>query len=117
MKTIFTFLLMFACMVSFTAGATTTKLEQKEKTELVKAFSVETSAVSVANDYQVVFIALNATIRESFERIKPVTFKETIVDVGWRNSNYNLYFKSDLLQKNRIHKFSNKEIVRIRTNC
>lgn len=127
MKAISMFIMTLICMVSFTAGATTTKLEQKQKTELVKAFSVETSIVSVGNDYQVVFVETDAKIKtefkvKSFGQIKPLTFVATIDDVGWRNSrfNYNLNLKSNLPGTYRIPidaNLHNKERVKIRCDC
>jgi hypothetical protein len=115
------------CMVSFTAGATTTKPEQKQKTEFVKGLTAEINAVSVANDCQVAFVARDAIIKtefkvKSFELIKPITSDAINDDVGWRNSslNYNLHLKINLPGTNRIpiaSKFSNKEKSTIRCDC
>ena len=92
------------CMVSFTAGETTTKLEQKQKTEIVKGFITEINAVSVDNYFRVVCVRTENS------------------DVGWRNSilNYNLNSKSNLPGINRIpitSNFCNNERVNIRCDC
>lgn len=96
-------------MVSFTSGATTTKTEQKQKTEFVKGLTFDINAVSVENDFKVVFVNTDAKIKtefevKSFELIKPITSHETNDDVGWRNStlNYNLNLKRNLPVTNRI---------------
>jgi hypothetical protein len=114
-------------MVSFTAGATTTKLEQKQKTEFVKTFNVETIAVSVEIDYPFVSVVTEATTKKdvkvkSFELIKPITSEATNDDVGWRDLmfNYSYILKSNLPGIDRIpiaSNFSNKERVKIRCDC
>jgi hypothetical protein len=110
-------------MISFTAGATTTKLEQKQKTEFVKTFNVESNAVSVENNCQFVFVLTDAKIKtdfkvKSFEVIKPIILSEaTNDDVGWRNSrlNYNLNLKTNRISI--VSNCSNKEKVKIRCDC
>ncbi len=119
--------MVLVCLTSFTAGATTTKLEQKQKTELVKGFTTTINAVSVENDYQFVFVSSDAKIKtefevKSFELIKPITSQAINDDVGWRDSglNYNLNLKSNLLALSRIpiaSNFSNKERANIRCDC
>lgn len=96
-------------MVSFTAGATTTKPEQKQKTEFVKGLTFGINPVSVENDFKVAFVSTDAKIKtefevKSFELMKPITSNETNDDVGWRYSklNYNLNLKSNLPVANRI---------------
>lgn len=78
-------------MVSFTAGATTTKLEQKQKTEFVKVLDAQTNAVSVVNDCQVAFqdaAQINGFIAVEFKiESEPRTHLAIITDVGWRKSN------------------------------
>lgn len=119
--------MVLVCLTSFTTGATTTKLEQKQKTELVKGFTTTINAVSVANDYQVVFVSTDAKIKtefkvKSFELIKPSTSQAINDDVGWYCSmlSYNSYLKSNLPGLSRIpiaSNFSNKERVKIRCDC
>ena len=127
MKTIFTFLMVLVCLTSFTAGATTTKPEQKQKTELVKEFPFQANAVSVENDYQVAFEFSDATIKtefevKSFDGIKPITLQATNTDVGWRSSriNYSQYSNSNLPEINRIPfnlDFHKRGKAKIRYDC
>lgn len=109
-------------MVSFTAGATTTKPEQKQKTEFVKGLTFDINAVSVENDFKGAFVSTDAKIKiefevKSFELIKPITSHETNDDVGWRYStlNYNLNLKSNLPGINRIPIAANS--CKIRCDC
>jgi hypothetical protein len=113
-------------MVSFTAGATTTKPEQKQKTEFIKGVTTQINAVSVENHYQVVFVNTDAKIKtefkvKSFEVNKPITSEATNDDVGWKVSkkNYTNYSKSNLSETNRIPIVSlcHKTKTRIRSDC
>lgn len=76
-------------MVSFTAGATTTKLGHKQKTEFTKTFDVTVNAVSVVN--KVVFKSTTQVKDFNVLRFKIVAESQNqlaiITDVGWRNSN------------------------------
>jgi hypothetical protein len=112
-------------MVSFTAGATTTKPEQKQKTEFIKGLTFDVNAVSVENDYQFAFVATDAKIKrvfkvKSFELIKPITSEAINDDVGWRNSRFNYNLKSILPKTIGIpiaSKFTDKKKLTVRCNC
>lgn len=114
-------------MVSFTAGATTTGPEQKQKTEFVKDFDIGAKAVSVVNDCFILSVTADKQSKtefkvKSFETIRPVTYEaKNDDDVGWRVSSlsYNRSLKNSLPEKNRIPiaGFYNKERVKIRCDC
>ena len=115
------FIMMLICMVSFTAGATTAKLDQKRKTELVKEFKFQTNAVSVVNKIKVVSVLAYATIKKEI-KVKFFETKEvTNDDVGWNSLgiNYTNYLKSSFSENNRIHfaVLINKTKVKIRIDC
>lgn len=106
--------IMLIGMISLTAFATTSKLEQKQKTEFDFEPSVQIEAVNVANDFQVVFVLTNSAILKNskvevftISNVNP--FLAELTDVGWKRKkqsyqsisyqdnlleNYNLNFKN-----------------------
>lgn len=83
-------------MLSFTASATTVKLEQKAKTEIVKGFEIQKTQVGVVTDLNFDFVKVG-----DFEMLKRKLFyfeskrltgnQKAILDVGWnlqRKINY-----------------------------
>jgi hypothetical protein len=124
MKNIRSVFILLIGMISITAFATTSKLDQKQKTELKTDLSVQIESVNVANDFQVVFVMTNSAILSNSEvkvfafSINPVA---VLKDVGWQSKkktyqpisyhdklleNYNLNFKSQF-----------KPFANIRSNC
>lgn len=69
-------------MISITAFATTSKLEQKQKTEFKMEPTFQIEAVNVANDFQVAFVLTRVTFLESTLVVEP--FLAIITDVGWK---------------------------------
>jgi hypothetical protein len=116
--------IMLIGMISLTAFATTSKLEQKQKTEFDYEPSVQIEAVNVANDFQVAFVLTTATILNNSE-VKVFTIYinplAVLNDVGWKRKkqtyqsisyhdklleNYNLNFKSQF-----------NSVPNMRSNC
>lgn len=74
--------------MAFTVTATTTaKLEQKQKTELVKEFSFQINDVIVVNEYQFASFQ-DVAIFKIFNEPKAVN--AAFLDVGWRSSGQKL---------------------------
>ena len=111
-------------MINLTAFATTSKLEQKQKTEFKTETSFQIEAVNVANDFQVAFVLTNSAILNNSEVkvftifINPVA---VLNDVGWQIEKQSYQFISyqeklpgnyNLNIKNQFHSAPN-----IRSNC
>lgn len=78
-------------MISLTATATTAKLEQKQKPELVKEFTLQTKTVNVENELHAVIFQDVAYFQESNEPVLKtsndhVTSFAIVSDVGWKSS-------------------------------
>ena len=111
-------------MISMTAFATTSKLEQKQKTELNIEPSVQIEAVNVVNDFQVAFVLTGATFLNSGEVkvftffINPVAF---LKDVGWKSEKqtYQSILYQDKLLENYNLNFKNQfnSVPNMRSNC
>lgn len=119
--------IMLIGMISLTAFATTSKLEQKPTTTLTPVQSVCIEVVNVAT-VDFVFYEINLKVQSIANAYftlksenKPLTLVAAIDDVGWKVSeqNYNNYFKSNLSKTNRIPFVSlcNKTKARIRSDC
>lgn len=111
-------------MISMTAFATTSKLEQKQKTEFKTEPSFQIEAVNVANDFQVAFVLTNSTILKNSEvkvftfSINPVT---VLKDVGWKGKkqSYQSILYQDKLLENYNLNFKNQfnSVPNMRSNC
>lgn len=111
-------------MISLTAFATTSKLDQKQQTEFNIETSVQIEAVNVANDFQVVSVS-GATFLNNGE-VKAFTFSivpeiNSIDDVGWQSEKqtYQSIVYQDKLLENYNLNFKNQftPVVNIRSNC
>lgn len=112
MKNIRSVFILLIGMISLTAFAATSKLDQKQKTELKMKPSFQIEAVNVANDFQVAFVLTRVSFLKNSEAevftfsINPVA---VLKDVGWQRKkqsylsilyndklleNYNLNFKT-----------------------
>ncbi len=122
MKSIRSLIMIAICMIVFTSTAVTAKTEQKSQCEFVKDISPVATAVFTANDYSVVSVYADATIKtefkvKSFEQNEPITYLAIITDVGWRSSNrlFNKIIYREKLQENL---FTNDNPTRYcRSNC
>jgi len=111
-------------MISLTAFATTSKLEQKQKTEFKMEPSFQIEAVNVANDFQVVFVLTNSAILKNSEVevftifINPVAI---LNDVGWKRKkqSYQSISYQDKLLENYTLNFKNhfNSVPNMRSNC
>jgi hypothetical protein len=118
--------IMLIGMISLTAFATTSKLEQKPKTTLTPVQSVCIEVVNVAT-VDFVFYEINSKVlsNKAYFTLKnvdePCNTLAYLDDVGWNDSrfNYNQYFKSNLPSTNRIPIVSlcHKTKARIRSDC
>ncbi len=129
MKSIHSFILIAVCMIAFTATATTAKLEQKQKAELVQEYTFLANAVSVVNDYQIataVAEAKNFVSNEAhvFVIVKEsITFNDIVIDVGYSDSKQ--LFLQEIYQKELLSNYNkennlpdrNKVSNRIRNDC
>jgi hypothetical protein len=112
-------------MISLTAFATTSKLEQKQKTEFKIEPSVQIEAVNVANDFQVAFVSTGVTFLESTlvlvdqRNVEP--FLAIITDVGWQSKkqSYQSISYQDKLLENYNLNFKNQfnSVPNMRSNC
>lgn len=112
MKRIHSVFILLIGMISITAFATTSKLDQKQKTEFIIEPSVQIEAVNVANDFEVAFVLTSTPFLNNSE-VKVLTFSINPVAVlkyvGWQSEkqtyqstsypdklleNYNLNFKN-----------------------
>jgi len=120
MKTLRFLSIMVIGMMALTVTATTTaKLEQKQKTELVKEFSFQINDVIVVNEYQVASFQ-DVAIFKIFN--EPKTVNTAFLDVGWRSSAQELtsiQYKEKLLEncnENLVY-LTNKRARSIRSDC
>jgi len=124
MKNIRTVCILLIGMISSTAFATTSKLDQKQKTEFKIEPSVQIEAVNVANDFQVVFVLTNSTILKNSE-VKVFTFSinpvAVLKDVGWQSEKqtYQSISYHDKLLENYNLNFKNQfnSVPNMRSNC
>lgn len=124
MKRIHSVFILLIGMISLTAFATTSKLDQKQQTELNIEPSVQIEAVNVANDFQVVSVS-GATFLNN-GKVKAFTFSivpeiNSIDDVGWQSEKqtYQSIVYQDKLLENYNLNFKNQftPVVNIRSNC
>lgn len=111
-------------MISLTAFATTSKLDQKQKTEFKIEPSVQIDAVNVVNDFQVAFVLTSAPFLNNSEvkvftiSINPVAI---LKDVGWQREKqtYQSIQYHDKLLENYNLNFKNqfKSVPNMRINC
>jgi len=118
--------IMLIGMISLTAFATTSKLEQKSKPTIILDQKVYVDVVNVekANDINVVqlnpqsFTNAQVFLKTVDESFNSLTYLD---DVGWTYSriNYNLHSKSNLPATNRIPIVSliSKSKTKIRSDC
>jgi hypothetical protein len=124
MKNIRSVFILLIGMISLTAFASTSKLDQKQKTEFKVEPSVQIEAVNVANDFQVVFVLTRTTFLNNSEVkgftifINPVAI---LNDVGWKieKQTYQLTSYHDKLLENYNLNFKNqfKPVANMRSNC
>lgn len=119
MKNIRSVFILLIGMVSLTAFATTSKLDQKQKTELVSEFTFQANDVIVVNEYQVTPF-VDATIIKSFA--DSVIINAVITDVGWRKPEHkftSIQYKEKLLENcNDNFVYLNKKVANsIRSDC
>lgn len=111
-------------MISLTAFATTSKPDQKQKTEFKTEPSVQFESVNVANDFQVVFVSTRATILNNGE-VKVFTFSinpvAVLKDVGWQSEKqtYQMISYKDKLLENYNLNLKNQfnSVPNIRSSC
>ena len=122
MKSIRSLIMIAICMIVFTSPAVTAKTEQKSQCEFVKDISPVATAVFTANDYNLVSVFADATIKtefkvKSFEPKEPLTCLAIITDVGWRSSNqlFNKIFYREKLKENLFT--SDNPTRYCRSNC
>ena len=100
MKKIFSVCILAICMISTTAFSSTTKLDQKSKTEIVKQELVSVDVLAnvefTGYEFPVVLANKNETLVVSIVEAKtllvsnPISFCE---DVGWRYCRINYNYK------------------------
>ncbi len=111
-------------MISLTAFATTSKLEQKQKTEFKTEPSFQIESVSVVNDFQFAFVLTRAHFLNNSEvevftiSINPVA---VLKDVGWKRKkeSYQSISYQDKLLENYNLNFKNQfnSVPNMRSNC
>ncbi len=111
-------------MINLTAFATTSKLEQKQKTEFKTECSFQIEAVNVENDYQVDFVLTrayflnNSEVKVFANFINPVA---VLNDVGWKikKQSYQFISYQEKLLKNYNSNTKNQfhSSFNIRSNC
>ncbi|TDO68840.1 hypothetical protein EV143_11824 [Flavobacterium chryseum] len=128
MKPIRSLFLIAIGMMVFTATATTAKLEQKQKTELVKEFSLPTNEVSVEKENPAVSFILIDTQTQSIKAQalkvsnEPESLYAIIKDVGWRSQKGNTTTKTlkekfpDNLNKESVN-LIHRENTKTKDNC
>jgi hypothetical protein len=124
MKNIRSVFILLIGIISLTAFATTSKLDQKQKTEFKSEPSVQIEAVNVANDFQVDFVLTNSAILNNSEvkvftiSINPVAISN---DVGWQieKQTYQLTSYNDKLLENYNLNFKSQfnPVANMRSNC
>ena len=118
--------IMLIGMISLTAFATTSKLEQKPTTTITPVQSVCIEVVNVAT-VDFVLCEINSKVLSNYAYFTLKNVDETyntlayLDDVGWNDSrfNYNLLSKSNLPSNNRIPfvSLSHKTKAKIRSDC
>lgn len=119
--------IMLIGMISLTAFATTSKLEQKSKPTITLNQKVYVDVVNVeAQDFiyaEVKTKPMSFTNAQSFLKTvdEPFNSLTYLDDVGWIDLriNYNLHLKSNLTGTNRIPfvRLINKTKIKIRSDC
>ena len=104
MKSIRSLIMIAICMIVFTSTAVTAKTEQKSQCEFVKDISPVAVAVFTANDYNLISVIADATIKtefkaKSFEVKQPIISEATNDDVGWQSKK--IYFIT--FYKEKLH--------------
>jgi hypothetical protein len=124
MKNIRSVFILLIGMISLTAFASTSKLDQKQKTEFKVEPSVQIEAVKVVNDFQVVFVLTRASFLNNSEVKGFAIFINPIAilnDVGWKSEKqtYQLTSYHDKLLENYNLNFKNqfKPVANMRSNC
>ena len=111
MKAIRSLFMIAIGMMVFTATATTAKLEQKQKSELVKQVTAPTNAV-VVNEFQAVSIKTDVAKSNDINVVQletvtyPVNYLAIVTDVGWRSLrqlNKNIPYTEKLLENCNLH--------------
>ncbi len=126
MKNIRSVFILLIGMISLTAFASTSKLDQKQKTEFKIEPSVQIEAVNVANDFQVVFVLTRTTFLNNSEvkgfaisNVNP--FLAELTDVGWKRKkqSYQSISYQDKLLENYNLNFKNQfnSVPNMRSNC
>jgi len=91
MKNIRSVFILLIGMISLTAFATTSKLDQKPTTALTTDHSICIEAVNVDYTFQVVSVPVNATFSEiiinDFSQRNFQSFLAIVTDVGWQSGN------------------------------
>jgi hypothetical protein len=121
MKNIRSVFILLIGMISLTAFATTSKLDQKQKTEFKSEPSVQIEAVNVANDFQVVSVSTVTFLNNSEVKVFTISINPVAIsnDVGWQGEKqtYQITSYNDkLLENYNTYKLQNAA-VRIRDNC
>lgn len=124
MKNIRSVFILLIGMISLTAFATTSKLDQKQKTEFKSEHSVQIEAVNVANDFQVISVSTVAFLNNSEVKVFTISINpviNSITDVGWQTEKqtYQLTSYYDKLLENYNLNFKNqfKPVANMRSNC
>lgn len=124
MKNIRSVFILLIGMISLTAFATTSKLDQKQKTEFKSEPSVQIEPVNVANDFQVISVHTgviflnNSEVKVFTISINPVAISN---DVGWQTEKqaYQLISYHDKLLENYNLQFTSlkRAAATIRNDC
>lgn len=123
MKSMNRFIMLIIGMMVFTATAHTAKLEQKQKTELVKDYTI-TKTECVNEVFTPVFTCVslkNNNVKVIVFANDPLTYFAIITDVGWRNfqrQTKNIAYKEKLLDSLKSNSIKNSlvQVHRIRSN-
>ena len=111
-------------MISLTAFATTSKLDQKQKTEFNTEQSFQIEDVHVANDFRVISVLTEVTFLNN-GKVKVFTFyinPVTILkDVGWKSekqTHQSISYHGKLLENYNLN-FKNQfnSVPNMRSNC
>ena len=123
MKRIHSVFILLIGMISITAFATTSKPDQKQKTEFKTEQLFQIEAVNVGNDFQVAFVLTSTPFLHNSEA-KVFTFSinpvAVLKDVGWQSEKQTYQSTSypDKLLENYNLNFKNqfKSVPNIRSN-
>lgn len=111
-------------MISLTAFATTSKLDQKQQTEFNIEPSVQIEAVNVANDFQVAFVLTRGTfLRNSEVEVFTISINPVAVlkELGWKRkkqSYQSISYHDKLLENYNLNsKNQFNSVPNMRSNC